>query len=55
MQELIDNFTQLAEDAENRRKSAAAKWDNYKLEFADGEKHAYEDAAKKLKAVLAKM
>lgn len=55
MQELIDNLTQLAEDAENRRKSAAAKWDNYKLEFADGEKHAYEDAAKKLKAVLAKM
>ena len=54
MQELIDNFTQLAEEAENRRKSASAKWDNYKLEFADGEKHAYEDAAKKLKTALDK-
>lgn len=55
IQELIDNFTQLAEEAEIRRKTAAAKWDNYRLEFANGEKQAYEDAAKKLKAVLAKM
>ncbi len=55
MQELIDNFTQLAEEAEKRRKTAAEKWDNYKLEFSDGEKHAYEDAAKKLKTVLDKL
>jgi len=52
MQELIDNFTQLAEEAENRRKLASAKWEIYKVEFADGEKHAYEDAAKKLKSAL---
>jgi hypothetical protein len=55
MQELIDNFTLLAEEAENRRKTASAKWEIYKVEFADGEKHAYEEAAKKLKAVLNKM
>lgn len=55
MQELIDNFTQLAEEAEKRRKLASAKCENYKLEFADGEKHAYEDAVKKLKTVLDKI
>jgi hypothetical protein len=55
VQELIDNFTQLAEEAEKRRKLASAKCENYKLEFADGEKHAYEDAAKKLKTVLDKI
>ncbi|MDA0691546.1 MAG: hypothetical protein O3A78_06565 [Nitrospinae bacterium] len=55
VQELIDNFTQLAEEAEKRRKFASSKCENYKLEFADGEKHAYEDAAKKLKTVLAKI
>lgn len=55
MQELIDNFTQFAEEAEKRRKTASAKWEIYKVEFADGEKHAYEDAAKKLKSVLDKV
>lgn len=55
MQELIDNFTQFAEEAEKRRKAASAKWEIYKVEFADGEKHAYEDAAKKLKSVLDKV
>lgn len=55
MQELIDNFTQLAEEAENRRKTASIKFDYYKYEFADGEKHGYEDAAKKLKTALDKM
>lgn len=55
MQELIDNFTLLAEEAENRRKTASTKWEIYKVEFADGEKHAYEEAGKKLKAVLNKM
>jgi hypothetical protein len=55
MQELIDDFTQSVEEAEIRRKAASAKWELYKIEYADGEKHAYEDAAKKLKAVLDKM
>ncbi len=55
MQELIDDFTQLAEEAEKRRHAADAKSDYYKSEFADGEKHANEEAAKKLKTVLDKM
>ncbi len=52
MQTLIDNFLQLAKEAESRRKIASGKWELYKVEFSDGEKHAYEEAAKKLKAAL---
>lgn len=54
-QDLIATFTLLSEEAEKRRKSASAKFEYYKFEFADGEKHAYEDAAKKLKSVVDKM
>jgi len=54
-QDLIEKFTLLSEEAEKRRKLASAKFEYYKLEFADGEKHAYEDAAKKLKSVADKM
>lgn len=52
MQELLDNFTQLAGEAEKRRKSASEKFEYYKFEFADGEKRANENAAKKIKTVL---
>ena len=55
IQELIDSFTQLAEEAEKRRKAASAKWEIYKVEYSSGEKNAYEDAAKKLKTVLDKI
>ncbi|GJL78349.1 MAG: hypothetical protein NPINA01_13380 [Nitrospinaceae bacterium] len=55
MQEFIGSFTELAEEAEKRRKAASAKWELYKVEFSAGEKKAYEDAAKKLKAALAKL
>ena len=55
IQELIDSLTQLAEEAEERRKAASAKWENYKIEYSNGEKNAYEDAAKKLKIVLDKI
>ncbi len=55
IQELIDSLTQLAEEAEKRRKAASAKWENYKIEYSNGEKNAYEDAAKKLKMVLDKI
>jgi len=54
VQDLIDSFTQSIEEAEIRRKAASAKWELYKIEYAEGEKHAYEDVAKKLKAVLDK-
>jgi len=55
IQELIDSLTQLAEEAGKRRKAAAAKWELYKIEYSNGEKKAYEDAAKKLKMVLGKI
>lgn len=55
MQELVDNFTELAKEADSRRKAASAKNENYKLEFADGERHANEGAAKKLKQALDKI
>jgi hypothetical protein len=55
IQGLIDSLTQLAEEAEKRRKDASAKWEIYKVEYSNGEKNAYEDAAKKLKTVLDKI
>ncbi len=55
IQELIDSLTQLAEEAEKSRKAASAKWEIYKIEYSNGEKNAYEDAAKKLKMVLDKI
>ncbi len=55
VQDLIDSFTQSVEEAEIRRKAASAKWELYKIDYAEGEKNAYEDAAKKLKMVLDKI
>ena len=55
VQDLIDSFTQSVEEAEIRRKAASAKWELYKIDYAKGEKNAYEDAAKKLKMVLDKI
>ena len=55
VQDLIDSFTQSVEEAEIRRKAASAKWELYKIEYSNGEKNAYEDAAKKLKMVLDKI
>jgi hypothetical protein len=55
VQDLIDEFGELAEEAEKRRKTASGRFEHYKLEFADGEKLANENAAKKLKSVLGKI
>jgi len=55
VQDLIDKFGQLAEEAEKRRKTASGRFEYYKFEFADGEKLANENAAKKLKSVLDKI
>ncbi len=55
LQELIDNFNKSTEEAEGRRKAASAKNENYKIEYSEGEKHAYEDAAKQLTKVLDKV
>ena len=55
LQELIGNLNNSIEEAEARRKSASAKNENYKMEYAEGEKHAYEDAAKQLTKALDKV
>lgn len=54
LQDIYDNLTQLIEDAENRRKSASAKNENYKVEYSEGEKNAYEEIAKKIKVSIDK-
>ena len=55
LQELVDNFNKSIEEAEAQRKSASAKNENYKIEYAAGEKHAYEDAVKQLTKALGKV
>lgn len=55
LQEIYDSLTPLIEEAEKRRKSASAKNENYKIEYAEGEKKAYEGIAKTLKASIDKI
>ena len=55
LQEVIEYFNKSIEEAEDRKKAASAKNENYKLEFSEGEKHAYEDAVKQLKKALGKI
>ena len=55
LQGLIDNFNKSIEEAEGRRKAASAKNENYKIEYSEGEKHAYEDGAKQLTKALDKV
>lgn len=55
LQEIIDGFNKSIEDAEIRRQTASKTNENYKIEYIEGEKHAYADAAKQLKAALAKV
>ena len=55
LQDLYDSLTPLIEGAENRRKSASAKNENYKVEYSEGEKNAYEGIAKTLKASIEKI
>ncbi len=55
LQDLYDSLTQLIEEAENRRKSASAKNENYKVEYSEGEKNAYEGIARTLKASIDKV
>lgn len=55
LKELNNSLVQFIEDAEMRRKAASAKNENYKIEFSQGEKHAYEEVAKTLKTALSKI
>jgi hypothetical protein len=54
LQGLIDNFNKSIKKAEVHRKSASAKKENCKIEYAKGEKHTYEDATKQLTKALGK-
>ena len=55
LKELDESVTQLAGEAEERRKAASAKNENYKLEFSAGEKKAYENLSKTIKVILGKL
>jgi hypothetical protein len=43
------------DEAEERRKAASAKNENYKLEYSAGEKKAYENISKTIKVILGKL
>ncbi|MBC8282282.1 MAG: hypothetical protein H8E32_00575 [Nitrospinae bacterium] len=55
LKELDESVKQWAGEAEERRKAASAKNENYKLEYSAGEKHAYENLSKTIKVILGKL
>ena len=55
LKELSNTLVQSIEEAEKRRKAESEKNENYKIEFSQGEKHAYEEVSKTLKTALSKL
>ncbi len=55
LKELDESVKQWADEAEERRKAASAKNENYKLEYSAGEKKAYDNLSKTIKAILGKL
>ena len=55
LKELNENIKQSTDDAEERRKAASAKNENYKVEFSEGEKNAYANLSKIIKGILDKL
>ena len=55
LKELDESVKQWTDEAEERRKAASAKNENYKLEYSAGEKKAYENISKTIKAMLGKL
>ena len=55
LKELNESIKQLTDDAEERRKAASAKNENYKVEFSEGEKNAYANLSKIIKGILGKL
>ena len=55
LKELNESIKQLTDDAEERRKAASAKNENYKVEFSEGEKNAYANLSKTIKGILDKL
>ena len=55
LKELDENIKQWIDEAEERRKVASAKNENYKVEYSEGEKNAYANLSKTIKAILGKL
>ena len=55
LKELDGSVKQWIDDAEERRKAASAKNENYRLEYSAGEKNAYENLSKAIKGILGKL
>ena len=55
LKELDENIKQWTDEAEERRKAASAKNENYKIEYSEGEKNAYANLSKTIKAILGKL
>jgi hypothetical protein len=55
LKELDGNIKQWIDEAEERRKAASAKNENYKVEYSEGEKNAYANLSKTIKAILGKL
>ena len=55
LKELGESVKQWTDEAEERRKAASAKNENYKLEYSAGEKNAYENLSKTIKGILSKL
>ena len=55
LKELGESVKQWTDEAEERRKAASAKNENYKLEYSAGEKNAYENLSKTIKVILGKL
>ena len=55
LKELDESVKQWTIEAEERRKAASAKNENYKVEYSEGEKNAYANLSKTIKAMLGKL
>ena len=55
LKELNENIKQSTDDAEERRKVASAKNENYRVEFSEGEKNAYANLSKTIKGIMDKL
>ena len=55
LKELDESVKQWTSEADERRKAASAKNENYKVEYSAGEKNAYENLSKTIKGILSKL
>ncbi len=55
LKELDESIKQWIDEAEERRKAASAKNENYRVEYSEGEKNAYANLSKTIKVILGKL